>query len=909
MFGVLSYTTFLKREGFPSVDIPFSMASGVYFVNDPAKVDTQIAKPVSDIVLKDKRVSTVQTRASGTFYSVVIQYKEGTNANQAGIDLQKQIEAANVLPKGATLAFVSPKFGFTERGDDAVISLYSVGKSVPTKDMVTEGKNLAAYIQSQAIPGVKSVSLIDPFVAGVNPVTGQQAFTQTTFDRYGLRQDNQNSFYNSVAVGVLQQKGSDVIEFDTQLRNAVNVYNQNQEGKTSYRAAVSASYAPQIKDQIGELQRALLEGLLAVLVVGSIVIAIRASLITVLSMLTVLAITIGILYVIGYTLNTITLFSLILCLALVVDDTIIMIEAIDAQRRRLLDPKEVIHSATGKISRAMVAATFTAVLSFTPLIFVSGILGSFIRAIPITVIASLLVSLTVALVFIPMFARYLLLGKKQMGPKNVHEPAARVEARIAGFIARPMVWARDSSKKLVSVGIVAVLIGLSFIIAAGFLFQKVTFNIFPPSKDSNGVMVQLDFPPSSSIEDAMAAANASDKIAAKTLGGNFVQASYYSTGKAQSATLFVEIIPYNHRDIRSPQIVDQLKKAYQGFDAATVTVRQQDVGPPVSPFTVRVETTNREAALRLAKDIEKFLLKQELVRPSGEKAKVVTAGISDPNVYSRADGKPFMEVNASFDGNDTTTLVTLAKSAVQKEFTPERLASYGLSKDALVFDFGQESENQDSFKTLAYAFPVVLLAIFILLAVQFRSLAQPLLIFMAIPFSLFGITLGLYLTKNAFSFFAMLGFFALIGLSLKNTILLTDYANQQRRLGMRAVDAAVEALGERFRPLVATSLTAVVSLTPLALMSPFWEGLAVVLICGLLSSTLLVILVFPYYYLGAEFLRARVSRKMGLLWLALTVLFSAVAFLRGGSPVFFALIPIFVAIILWQISKRRRKKA
>src|SRR5262249_12063401 len=160
-----------------------------------------------------------------------------------------------------------------------------------------------------------------------------------------------------------------------------------------------------------------------------IVIAIRASLITVLSMLTVLAITIGVLYAIGYTLNTITLFSLILCLALVVDDTIIMIEAIDAQRRRLFDPKEVIHLATGKISRAMVAATFTAVLSFTPLIFVGGILGSFIRAIPITVITSLLVSLSVALIFIPVFARYLLLGKKQMGPKNVHEPAARVEAR------------------------------------------------------------------------------------------------------------------------------------------------------------------------------------------------------------------------------------------------------------------------------------------------------------------------------------------------------------------------------------------------------------------------------------------------------------------------------------------------
>lgn len=155
---------------------------------------------------------------------------------------------------------------------------------------------------------------------------------------------------------------------------------------------------------------------------------------------------------------------------------------------------------------------------------------------------------------------------------------------------------------------------------------------------------------------------------------------------------------------------------------------------------------------------------------------------------------------------------------------------------------------------------------YVLLAIQFRSMLQPLLIFLAIPFSLFGITPGLDLTSNAFSFFAMLGFFALLGLSIKNTILLTDYANQARRGGMGVVDSAVEGLRERFRPLFATSATAVVSLIPLALTSPFWEGLTVVLIFGLLSSTLLVVTVFPYYYLGAEYLRLKVGAKRFFMW-------------------------------------------
>ena len=904
IFGVVSYTTLLKREGFPSVDIPFSVANGTYFVNDPAKVDAQVARPISDIVLRYDNVSTVQTVSRGTFYSVIIQYKEGTNAQQASEVLKREIIATDVLPEEATLEFTTPKFGVTQRGDDAVVSLYSVDSSASAQQLADEGKKLAAFIADKQLSTVQAVSIINPFVEGVNPATGELATTQTIFDRYGVRQGDKNVFYDSVAVGITQKKGTDIIDMDDQLRAAAAEYNQQDNG--TFEAALSASYAPEIKAQIGELQRALLDGLLAVLIIGSIVIAIRASLITVLAMLTVLAITIAILLGIGYTLNTITLFALILCLALIVDDTIIMIEAIDAQRRRRKDPRETVKVATRKISKAMVAATSTAALSFAPLLFVGGILGGFIRAIPVTVITSLLVSLTVALIFIPVFARYLLLGKKQMGEENVHEPAAKVEAKIANFITRPMLWARGSMKKLLAVGMAAVLLGVSFIVASGFLFQKVTFNIFPPTKDSNALTVSLSFPPGSSIDDAIAAAQKSDKIVADTLGENFEYASYYASGGTQQTMLVVRIIPYDERDIRSPQLVTQLEEAFAGLNGARAEVRQQDVGPPASPFNVRVQTTDREAGLRLASDVQQFLQDKKLVRPSGEEAKITSTAISDPNTYSRADGSLYIEVGATFDGDDTTTLVTLAQTAVEQEFTPEKLATYGLTEDALQFDFGQESENQESFNSLLYAFPALLFAIYILLAFQFRSLSQPLLIFLAIPFSLFGITLGLYLTDNAFSFFAMLGFFALIGLSLKNTILLTDYANQQRRLGVGVVDAAVEALGERFRPLVATSLTAVASLTPLAFLSPFWEGLTVVLIFGLLSSTFLVILVFPYYYLGVEFLRTRVGRKLGVIWFVLSVALIA-ALVVAGVAALAPLAPLAVGLAMWLIARRRKR--
>lgn len=372
---------------------------------------------------------------------------------------------------------------------------------------------------------------------------------------------------------------------------------------------------------------------------------------------------------------------------------------------------------------------------------------------------------------------------------------------------------------------------------------------------------------------------------------NFEEATYYGVANEREAALQVQLISYTKRDARAPELVNQLQEA---FDTSGLPVKaavaQVDAGPPASAFTVRIESENRQASFVLAGDIAEFLDGKELTRPSGEKATVENVTISSSDVYARTNGALGVTVSAGFDGTDTTTLVNLTKTAVEDEFTPEKVASYGLEKDALVYDFGQESENQDSFATLAIAFPALLFVIYLLLTVQFKSLLQPLLIFMAIPFSLFGITLGLYLTENPFSFFAMLGFFALIGLSIKNTILLTDYANQSRRAGMSGVDAAIEALKERFRPLIATSLTAVVSLIPLALQSPFWEGLAVVLICGLLSSTFLVVVVFPYYYLGAEFLRVHISKKVGLAWVFGLFAVVALAIALGSAAA--ALLPI-----------------
>lgn len=147
-FGVLSYTTLLTREGFPSINVPFAVGQGAYLVNDPAKVDQQVAKPLSDFLLKQSSVKTVQTNSLANFYTVVVQYADGVDSGKESQVLQDKITAANILPPQASIKFTPAKFGFTMRGDDSVISFFSSAKpQSSTASLVDPADDAVAFLR------------------------------------------------------------------------------------------------------------------------------------------------------------------------------------------------------------------------------------------------------------------------------------------------------------------------------------------------------------------------------------------------------------------------------------------------------------------------------------------------------------------------------------------------------------------------------------------------------------------------------------------------------------------------------------------------------------------------------------------------------------------------------------------
>jgi multidrug efflux pump subunit AcrB len=162
---------------------------------------------------------------------------------------------------------------------------------------------------------------------------------------------------------------------------------------------------------------------------------------------------------------------------------------------------------------------------------------------------------------------------------------------------------------------------------------------------------------------------------------------------------------------------------------------------------------------------------------------------------------------------------------------------------------GEIESRQESFGGLGAAILIAIFGILAILVLEFKTFRGMLIVASVIPLGVIGGLLGLFVTGYTLSFSSVIGFVALIGIEIKSSILLVDFTNQLRAEGM-GLDEAIEKAGKiRFVPIVLTSLTAIGGLIPLAIQgSSLYSPLAIVIIGGLVSSTLLSRLVTPVLY-------------------------------------------------------------
>ncbi len=165
---------------------------------------------------------------------------------------------------------------------------------------------------------------------------------------------------------------------------------------------------------------------------------------------------------------------------------------------------------------------------------------------------------------------------------------------------------------------------------------------------------------------------------------------------------------------------------------------------------------------------------------------------------------------------------------------------------------GEVAELNTQIQNMLRNFLIALLLVYIVLAVQFNSLLQPVVILVSVPFAFIGVVAGLLLTGNALGFYAMFGIVALVGIAVNDAIVLIDYANYLRTSGETLLMAVVRAVKTRFIPVIATSLTTIGGVLPLALYNDTFRQLGVALIFGLLAATVLTLFIIPMIYYSIE---------------------------------------------------------
>jgi multidrug efflux pump subunit AcrB len=225
---------------------------------------------------------------------------------------------------------------------------------------------------------------------------------------------------------------------------------------------------------------------------------------------------------------------------------------------------------------------------------------------------------------------------------------------------------------------------------------------------------------------------------------------------------------------------------------------------------------------------------------------------------TRVDGQRAVRITANID--ESVTSSEEEGAFVQSTF--QELGQIG--GDVSLFYGGAFADSEESFSSLPGAMLLALFLIYGVLAIQFKSYLQPVIIMAAIPLGIVGVVFGLSAFHMDLSFIAAIGSVGLVGIVVNDTLVLIDFANRARAGGLSARDAITQAAMTRLRPIIITTVTTVLGMLPLALgvagREPMLEPMAVAISFGLMFATALALVVVPTLYLVVED-AAKLGRK------------------------------------------------
>ena len=730
----------------------------------------------------------------------------------------------------------------------------------------------------------------------------------------------------SVEIAVFKAADANTVTAAAQVRPRLDGLEEEYSGKRvplDFEVVFDQSrFIEQSIDEV--LNTAIIGGILAIIVLFLFLRSVKSTLIIALSIPLSIVATFFLMYGADISLNIMSLSGLALGIGMLVDNSIVVLEAIYRYQTKGYSPREAADLGTSEVGHAVVASTMTTVCVFAPIVFVEGIAGQLFADQALTVTFSLVASLVVAIMLIPMLAS---LGGG--GEPNIREETAQKRSKEF-FLIRPYSWFLGQAlrQRLAFLLIAVVLFGGALSLLRGLGAELI------PEISQGEFFVDLQLPPGTPVEQTSRRLEEAEAIIRQEQGveryytivgsGNQTGASAVEE-REHIGQILVALGPDMLHE-KETIVLERLRERFRDLPAVDYKFSRPALFSFKQPIEVIVQGYNLQALKTYADRIRERLARIPGLRdlkastdggnPEAQihfdRRKLANYGLNINQAASlirnKVQGNIATELNkpdrkidirvrvleedrrSLFDlknlvldvpNRSPIHLSTVADVVLEEGPTeirrmgPQRVAlisanivdrdlqsvvseidmalqEFDLPPDMFAYVGGQSEERAVAFKSMQFAILLAVFLVYLVMASQFESLVQPFIIMFAIPFALIGVALALHLTGLVLSVVVLIGGVILAGIVVNNSIVLIDFTNQLRAQGKNKFQAIQEACVVRLRPILMTTSTTVLGLIPMAV--SMGEGselripLAVTVIGGLITSTLLTLVLIPVLY-------------------------------------------------------------
>ncbi|HTR81897.1 MAG TPA: multidrug efflux RND transporter permease subunit [Bacteroidota bacterium] len=696
-----------------------------------------------------------------------------------------------------------------------------------------------------------------------------------------------------------------------------------------------------VKVSINEVVLTLIEALgLVVLVVFLFLQSWRATLIPVLAIPVSIIGTFALFLPLGFTVNTLTMFGFVLAIGIVVDDAIIVVEAVQHYiDHEHLTPKEATLKAMKDISGPVVAIALILSAVFIPVGFMPGIVGRLYQQFAITIAISVLISAFVALSLTPALCS-LFLKPSTLGADS--KGLNRLFFRFNAWFQRMTDSYSSGVKKCIEKAPLVIIMLICIYLATGVLFKNKPTG-FIPTEDEGRVYITFELPEASSTTRSLQVLTEVMDILKTTpgiahfaaLGG--LNVITFAT-KSNSGTVFAQLKPWDERKDKSLQlnaIIATLQRKLSAIEGANIVV----ISPPAIPglgqtggFTFELEQHESSDNIKQFEGVVQNFVAEANKRPElsrvfsfftartpgyeldVDREKCKKMGLSIADVYSTIQtflgsryvndftiyGRNF-HVVAQADTSYRTDISDLSKYYVKNSFGDmiplSTLATYKVIESAplishynlfrtaeinggaapgyssgqaiealkevaarvLPADYGYEfsglsREEINAGNSTFTIFATSMLFVFLFLTALYESWSVPFAVLLAVPIGAFGAILTLtFIPSLSDNVYAQIGLVTLIGLAAKNAILIVEFAKERVDRGMPMIEATLDAVKLRLRPILMTSMAFIFGVSPLAFATGAGaqarSTIGWTVLGGMLSATMLAIFIVPVLFI------------------------------------------------------------